>query len=63
MTPQQKEKLIKRIHSGQSLKMLCWEFKMKEQEIFKFANDNGCIVRTLDFINYANKLEKLNNKK
>ena len=63
MTPQIKEKLIQRIASGQSLKMLCWEFKMDKKEITKFAKDNGYVVRNVDFIHYANKLDKLNKKK
>lgn len=63
MTPEIKQKLIQRIGSGQSLKMLCWEFKMKQKEITKFAKDNGYIVRNADFICYANKLDKLNKKR
>jgi hypothetical protein len=58
MNSEQKEKLVKRINSGQSLKMLSWEFKVKEYEIVRFAKENGCVLRKNDYISYSNKLDK-----
>jgi hypothetical protein len=58
MTSEQKEKLIKRIGYGQSLKMLSWEFKMKEYEIMKFAKENGYVIRKDDYLRYSNQLDK-----
>jgi hypothetical protein len=58
MTSEQKEKLIKRISNGQSLKMLSWEFKMKEYEIMKFAKENGYVIRKDDYLRYSNQLDK-----
>jgi len=58
MNSEQKEKLIKRISAGQSLKMLSWEFKVKEYEIVRFAKEHGYILRKNDYISYSNKLDK-----
>lgn len=58
MTFEQKEKLIQKIVSGQSIKMLCWEFKMKEKQMINFAKDQGLILRKGDHISYANKIDK-----
>lgn len=58
MTSEQIDKLHQKIISGQSLKMLCWEFKMKEKDIIKFAKDKGLILRKGDHISYANKIDK-----
>jgi hypothetical protein len=58
MNSEQKEKLVKRIGAGQSLKMLSWEFKVKEYEIVKFAKENGYVLRKDDYLRYSNQLDK-----
>lgn len=58
MTAETKEKLIQRINSGQSLKMLCWEFNINKTKIIEFAKENSLILRTRDFLNYAHKVNK-----
>lgn len=55
MTDQQKEKLMNRIKSGQSIEMLCWEFKMNKKDIKKFSKEHNLILRTTDSIRHANK--------
>jgi hypothetical protein len=58
MTSEQKEKLVKKINTGQSLKMLSWEFKIKEYEIVKFAREHGYVLRKNDYLRYSNQIEK-----
>jgi len=58
MTVEQKEKLIQRITSGQSLKMLSWEFKMTPYQISQFAKQHGYVLRTGDYLSYAHKMSK-----
>ena len=59
MTDQQKEKLKQRIRSGQTIDMLCWEFKMNKKDIYSFAKDNSLILRTSDYLRYVAKLSKI----
>jgi len=56
MTDQQKEKLKERIRSGQTIDMLCWEFKMNKKNISSFAKEHSLVLRTGDYLRYASKL-------
>jgi hypothetical protein len=58
MTDEIKEKLRNRILSGQSLKMICWEFKMKKQNVLEFAKQENLILRTKDELRYTAKVAK-----
>lgn len=56
MNEEQQEKLKNKIKSGQSMEMICWEFKLKKSHVTSFAKKNNLILRTGDPIRYANKI-------
>lgn len=58
MNDEIKEKLINRIKSGQSLKMICWEFKMKKKNVLDFVKQEKLILRTKDELRYSAKIAK-----
>lgn len=53
-----KDKLRKKILVGQSLQMICYEFKISEKNVRLFARENNLVIRTKDALNYAARLEK-----
>jgi hypothetical protein len=57
---EQEEKLKQKINSGQSLKMICWEFKMNKSSVISFAKKNNLILRTKDDLRFSSKLNKRN---
>ena len=49
-------KILKKINSGQSKKMILWEFKITDKELKEITREFNVPVRTMDEITYANKL-------
>jgi hypothetical protein len=59
MLPKNKIELFKkRVVNGQSLKMLKWEFKLKDDQIKTLCKEYNLILNTVDYLNYSYKLSK-----
>ena len=58
MNQETKMKILKKINSGQSKKMILWEFKITDKELKGIAREFKIPVRSVDEITYANKLHK-----
>ncbi len=56
LTPEVKQKILKRINNGQSKKMILWEFKIEEKELTSIAREFNVYVRDKDEILFANKI-------
>lgn len=56
LTPEVKQKILKRINNGQSKKMILWEFKIEEKELASIAREYNVYVRDKDEILFANKI-------
>lgn len=56
MNLDKKMKILKKINSGQSKKMILWEFKITDKELKEITREFNVPVRTMDEITYANKL-------
>lgn len=56
LTPEVKQKILKRINNGQSKKMILWEFKIEEKELASIAREYNIYVRDKDEILFANKI-------
>lgn len=53
-----KMKILQRISSGQSKKMIAWEFKITNKELESIVKEFNVPIRTTDAINFSHKLSK-----
>ena len=53
-----KMKILQRISSGQSKKMIMWEFKISNKELGSIVKEFNVPIRTTDAINFSHKLSK-----
>lgn len=52
------EKFKLRVSQGQSINMLCWEFKISSKEVKKICKDNNLILNTGDYLMFANRYHR-----
>ena len=50
------QKFIQRVYQGQSMSMLCWEFKISPFDVKQLCKDNNLILNTGDIIKFCNRL-------
>ena len=55
-----KMKILKRINTGQSQKMILWEFKITKRELESIVKEFKIPIRTTDAINFSTKMSKKN---
>lgn len=58
MNQEIKMKILKRINSGQSQKMILWEFKINKRELESIVKEFNVPIRTTDAINFSTKMSK-----
>ena len=59
MLPENKIELFKqRVRNGQSLKMLRWEFKLRDDQIKALCKKYNLILNSVDYLNYSYKVNK-----
>jgi hypothetical protein len=56
LKPEVLDKFLQRVYQGQSITMLCWEFKLKPFQVKQICKENNVIVNGGDIITYSNKL-------
>ena len=49
-------KFINRVYQGQSINMLCWEFKLTQYQVRQICKQNSLVVNSGDYITFSNKL-------
>lgn len=58
LTPEKLETFKKRVISGQSLQMICWEFKLKPVDVKYLCKEHNLIVNSAGELNYVSKIHK-----
>lgn len=54
------EKFRVRVAQGQSITMLCWEFKISSAEVKRLCKENNLILNTGDYLIFANRYHRGN---
>lgn len=52
------EKFKLRVAQGQSITMLCWEFKISSVEVRRLCKENNLTLNTGDYLKFANKYHR-----
>lgn len=56
LKPELLDKFIQRVYNGQSIYMLCWEFKISQFEVRQLCKEHNLIVNSGDSITFGNKM-------